>query len=44
MMKVAPIIQIGLSYREGSTRKIVKYDRKVCFTKNIEKNEDISKK
>lgn len=42
--RIAPVIQMSLIYREGNTQEIVKYDRKVCFTKNIENNEDISEK
>ena len=42
--RIAPIIQMRVSYCEGNTQKTVKYDRKVCFTKSIDKNEDISEK
>ena len=42
--RIAPVIQMSLLYCEGNTQKTVKYDRKVCFTKSIEKNEGISEK
>ena len=38
---IAPIIQIGIAYSDGGTQKQVRYDRKVCFTKNVKENEDI---
>ena len=42
--RIAPVMQMSLIYCEGNTKKTVKYDRKVCFTKSIEKSEDISEK
>ncbi len=44
MTRIAPVMQMSLIYCEGNTKKTVKYDRKVCFTKSIEKSEDISEK
>lgn len=41
---IAPIIQMRLTYCEGNTKKIVKYERKVCFTKELEKTDNIAKR
>lgn len=41
---IAPVVQMSLNYREGNTQKILKYNRRVCFTRRVENNSDISEK
>ena len=41
---IAPVVKMSLNYQEGNTQKNVKYNRRVCFTRNIENNSDISEK